>query len=84
MQFERQVVNHWAMTTALIFGAAGGIGRAVSTALQAAGTRVLGVCRDETRVKGIEAISADLSQDHQVAEACLWAALEAGSIDVLV
>lgn len=72
------------MTTALVFGAAGGIGRAVTSSLSAAGVRVLGVCREPSPVSGLEAFGADLSDERQVAEACLWAGREAGAIDVLV
>ncbi len=72
------------MTTALVFGAAGGLGRAITAALKAAEVRVLGVARDESALAGLEATSADLTDDNQVAAACLWAAREAGTIDVLV
>lgn len=72
------------MTTALIFGAAGGLGRAIASVLTRADVRVLGVCRDERAAGGVEAFSADLSEEREVAEACLWAAREAGSIDLLI
>ena len=72
------------MSTALVFGAAGGLGRAITAALKAADVRVLGVARDESVLSGLEATSADLTDDNQVAAACLWAAREAGAIHVLV
>jgi NAD(P)-dependent dehydrogenase (short-subunit alcohol dehydrogenase family) len=72
------------MTTALVFGAAGGTGRAICSALAAAEVRVLGIARDPSVLSGVEATSADLADENQVAAACLWAAREAGSIDVLV
>jgi NAD(P)-dependent dehydrogenase (short-subunit alcohol dehydrogenase family) len=81
---DRDDVNHGAMKTALVFGAAGGLGRAITTALQAAEVRVLGVARDETALPGLEVTSADLTVEHEVASACMWAAQEAGSVDLLV
>lgn len=72
------------MTTALVFGAAGGLGRAITTALKAADVRVLCVARDESVLTGLEATSADLTDENQVAAACLWAAREVGTIDLLV
>lgn len=84
LQSDALPVNHGRMTTALVFGAAGGLGRAITTALQAADVRVLGVAREESVLTGLEATSADLADEPQVAAACLWAAREAGAIDVLV
>ena len=72
------------MKTALVFGAAGGLGRAITASLQAAEVRVLGVARDETALAGLEVTSADLTVEHEVAAACLWAAREAGPVDLLV
>jgi NAD(P)-dependent dehydrogenase (short-subunit alcohol dehydrogenase family) len=72
------------MTTALVFGAAGGLGRAIASTLQSADVRVLCVARDDAQLTGFEATSADLTQDNQVAAACLWAAREAGAIDLMV
>jgi NAD(P)-dependent dehydrogenase (short-subunit alcohol dehydrogenase family) len=72
------------MKTALVFGAAGGIGRAVVQTFSQRDVRVLGVARDESRVEGALATSADLSRDSDVAAACLWAAQQVGQIDALV
>ncbi len=72
------------MPTAIVFGAAGGLGRAISASLGLAGVRVLGVARDESLLPGFEATSADLTDERQVEAACLWAAREAGSFDLLV
>ncbi len=72
------------MKTALVFGAAGGLGRAITASLQAADVRVLGVARDEGSLAGLACTSADLTVEHEVAAACLWAAQEAGSVDLLV
>jgi NAD(P)-dependent dehydrogenase (short-subunit alcohol dehydrogenase family) len=72
------------MKTALVFGAAGSLGRAISAALVAADVRVLGVARDEAKLPGLEAFSADLGSEREVEAACLWAAREAGGVDLLV
>lgn len=72
------------MATALVVGAAGGVGHAIAVALQAAQVRVLAVARDETRLAGFEAFGADLGSEREVGEACLWAAREAGGVDLLV
>lgn len=72
------------MKTALVFGAAGGLGRAITASLQAAGVRVLGIARDEGVLPGLEATSANLTVEREVAEACLWAAREASTVDLLV
>lgn len=72
------------MKTALVFGAAGGLGRAITASLISAEVRVLGVARDETTLSGLEATSADLTLEHDVAAACMWAAQEAGPVDLLV
>lgn len=72
------------MTTALVVGAAGGLGRAITASLKAADVRVLCLTRDESTLSGLEATSADLTDEAQVAAACLWVAREAGSIDLLV
>jgi 3-oxoacyl-[acyl-carrier protein] reductase len=73
------------MKTALVFGAAGGIGRAVVQTFSQRDLRVLGVARDEARVEGAAAAtSADLSRESDVAAACLWAAQQGGPVDALV
>jgi NAD(P)-dependent dehydrogenase (short-subunit alcohol dehydrogenase family) len=72
------------MKTALVFGAAGGIGRAIVQTLSQRDVRVLGVARDESRVEGATATSADLARESDVAAACLWAAQQAGQVDALV
>lgn len=72
------------MTTTLVFGAAGGIGRAIVQLALERGDRVLAVARDEARVSHARATSADLSREAEVAAACLWAAQEVGTVDALV
>lgn len=72
------------MKTALVFGAAGGIGRGLTSALKQHDFRVLAVARDETTLDGVEATSADLADDAQVAAACLWAAQQGSPVDLLV
>ncbi len=72
------------MPTAVIFGAAGDLGRAISHTLKTKGFRVLGVARDENTLDGLEGTSADLARDSDVAAACLWVAQQAGTVDALV
>lgn len=68
------------MNTALIWGAAGGIGRALVDRLAAENWRVLGVARDAGALAGspAEAYSADLAREADVAAASLWAAQQSG------
>ncbi|MGQ9828815.1 MAG: SDR family NAD(P)-dependent oxidoreductase [Roseiflexus sp.] len=64
------------MQTALIWGAAGGIGRALVNTLNENKWRVLGIARDEAALSDmdVEAYSAELSREADVAAAALWAA----------
>ncbi|MFQ3633182.1 SDR family NAD(P)-dependent oxidoreductase [Roseiflexus sp.] len=64
------------MQTALIWGAAGGIGRALVDTLSRNGWRVLGIARDATALSDTpaDAYSADITRDADVAAAALWAA----------
>ena len=61
------------MQTALIWGAAGGIGRALVDTLSENGWRVLGIARDVAALSDmdIEAYSAELSREADVAAAAL-------------
>ncbi len=80
----RGAVTSSGMKTALIFGAAGSLGRAISGVLRAADVRVLGVARDEASLPGLEAFSTDLGNEREIEAACLWAARETGGVDLLV
>lgn len=70
------------MQTALIWGAAGGIGRALVDTLSGNGWRVLGIARDASALSGAaaEAYSADLTRDADVAAAALWAAQQSDGV----
>lgn len=70
------------MQTALIWGAAGGIGRALVDTLSEHGWRVLGIVRDASTLSGTaaEAYSADLARDADVAAAALWAAQQSDGV----
>lgn len=70
------------MQTALIWGAAGGIGRALADTLSEHGWRVLGIARDAAALNGAtaEAYSADLARDADVAAAALWAAQQSDGV----
>ncbi|MEN9935715.1 MAG: hypothetical protein RLZZ387_2294 [Chloroflexota bacterium] len=70
------------MQTALVWGAAGGIGRATVDLLRREGWRVLGVARDDgpLAAAGVESCAADLAREADVAAAALWAAREAESV----
>lgn len=75
------------MQTALIWGAAGGIGRALVDTLSEHGWRVLGIARDASALSGAaaEVYSADLARDADVAAAALWAAQQSeGTVDLWV
>ena len=49
--------------TALVTGASSGIGRAVSNQLLDSGVKVLGLCRDTSKLpEGVEPIACDLSE----------------------
>ncbi|NWG19300.1 MAG: SDR family NAD(P)-dependent oxidoreductase [Chloroflexi bacterium] len=68
------------MNTTLIWGAAGGIGRALVDTLVTHNWRVLGIARDAAALAGapVEAYSADLAREADVAAAALWAAQQSG------
>ncbi|MEE1822112.1 SDR family NAD(P)-dependent oxidoreductase [Streptomyces sp. BE20] len=70
--------------TALITGAAGGIGRAVAARLVADGLRVAGLDRTDPRLPGVTFHRADVTDPAQVAAAVGRAVEELGGIDVLV
>jgi NAD(P)-dependent dehydrogenase (short-subunit alcohol dehydrogenase family) len=74
------------MRTALIWGAAGGIGRALVERLRAAEWDVLAVARDDTPLAaaGIESCAADLAREADVAAAAMWAARSAEQVDLWV
>jgi NAD(P)-dependent dehydrogenase (short-subunit alcohol dehydrogenase family) len=75
------------MQTALIWGAAGGIGRALVDTLRENGWRVLGIARDAAALSDmdIEAYSAELSREADVAAAALWAAQQSeGAVNLWV
>jgi len=71
---------------ALIWGANGGIGRALAQALKQDGWEVLGVARHSERLAdlGIEGFDADVAKDDDVAAAAMWAARELGEINLWV
>ncbi len=64
------------MAYALVWGASGGIGRAIVTALRERDMTVLAVARNtrELDAAGVETYHADLARDADVAAAALWAA----------
>ncbi len=66
--------------TAIVTGAARGIGRACAEALRADGFRVVGIDREE----GPDILAADVSSEAEVAAAVARAVAEGGGIDVLV
>ena len=67
--------------TALVTGASSGIGRAVSTQLIEAGAKVIGLCRDTSKLpEGVEPIACDLSDPAQIDKA--FASLS--HLDILV
>lgn len=73
------------MQTALIWGSAGGIGAALSATLRARGWRVLGIARRASVDDQHEdTFAAELTREADVAAAALWAAQQAGSVDLWV
>jgi NAD(P)-dependent dehydrogenase (short-subunit alcohol dehydrogenase family) len=68
------------METALIWGAAGGIGGALAAALHRDGWQVLGVAREPAALSGLDVpvYAADLGREQDVAAAAYWAAQESG------
>lgn len=71
---------------ALIWGANGGIGRALVQALKQQDWNVLGIARHSERLNelGIEVFDADVAKDDEVAAAAMWAARELGEIHLWV
>lgn len=74
------------MQTALIWGASGGMGRALVAQLQEAGWQVLAVARNDAALAGpnLETYSADISRESDVAAASHWAAQHADQVDLWV
>ncbi|MFE6748247.1 SDR family NAD(P)-dependent oxidoreductase [Kitasatospora purpeofusca] len=70
--------------TALITGAAGGIGRAVAARLAADGLRVAGLDLSDPRLPGVAFHRADVTDTEQVRTAIDHAVDELGGLDVLV
>jgi NAD(P)-dependent dehydrogenase (short-subunit alcohol dehydrogenase family) len=68
------------MDYALIWGATGGIGRAVLAGVRAAGLHPLAIARDPLplEAEGYDACAADVTRPHDVAAAALWAAQQSG------
>jgi NAD(P)-dependent dehydrogenase (short-subunit alcohol dehydrogenase family) len=74
------------MDTILIWGAAGGIGRALVDVFRRENWRVLAVARDAGALTGlgIATYEADVTREDDVAAASLWAAREAGEAQLWV
>jgi NAD(P)-dependent dehydrogenase (short-subunit alcohol dehydrogenase family) len=74
------------MRTALIWGAAGGIGRALVERLAVLEWQVLAVARDDSGLArpDVESYAADLSREADVAAAALWAARQAEHVQLWV
>lgn len=72
--------------TALIWGASGGIGRALTLRLLRDGWRVLAVARDPLKLADVDVPSyaADVGRSADVAAAAHWAAQEAGDVALWV
>ncbi|MEU9671889.1 SDR family oxidoreductase [Streptomyces bobili] len=70
--------------TALITGAAGGIGRAVATRFVVDGYRVVGVDLADPAMEGVTYCRADVTVEAEVKEAVRAAVSHVGAIDVLV
>ncbi|NDJ53139.1 MAG: SDR family NAD(P)-dependent oxidoreductase [Chloroflexi bacterium] len=75
------------MTTTLIWGINGGIGRALAARLMTEGHSVLGAARDTSRLSdlnGLIPIEADVADPFSVQQAVLTAGQEASEIDLWV
>ncbi len=74
------------MKTAMIWGAGGGIGRALVEKLQAEAWRVVGVSRQTDPIADLAplAFAADVSQPHTVEQAAYAAGMEVESVDLWV
>ncbi|MEV6012249.1 SDR family oxidoreductase [Streptomyces sp. NPDC051976] len=70
--------------TALVTGAAGGIGRAVAARLAADGLRVAGLDLADPRLPGVSYHRADVTRADDVAAAVREVTASGGSVDVLV
>lgn len=68
------------MTTALLWGAAGGIGRALLTELQTRGWPVLAVARSGAGLAGSPVIEADLAEAFSIQQAVLSVAQQTSEI----
>lgn len=71
---------------ALIWGANGGIGRALVHTLKQDGWNVAAIARDSHRLGDLDvpACDADVARDDEVAAAAMWAARELGDVDLWV
>jgi NAD(P)-dependent dehydrogenase (short-subunit alcohol dehydrogenase family) len=74
------------MPTALIWGAAGGIGRALVERLRAGEWDVLAVARNDAPLAaaGVASCAADVAREADVAAAVLWAAHNAEQVDLWI
>ena len=71
---------------ALVWGANGGIGRALTEQLKQAGWNVLAVARHAHRLNDLEvaAFDADVARESDISEAVMWAAREAGEVNLWI
>jgi NADP-dependent 3-hydroxy acid dehydrogenase YdfG len=74
------------MNTAMIWGAHGGIGQALTRRLRAEGWTVLAVARQANRLQGLADIilEADVSKPHEVQQAVIAAGQELDAVDLWV
>ncbi len=74
------------MQTAMIWGANGGIGRALTTQLRSHGWTVVGVARQADRLHGLAdlAFEADVSKPHEVQQAVMAAGQEIDAVNLWV
>lgn len=82
-RYTRKTTN---VGNALIWGANGGIGRALVQALKHEGWDVLAVARHSERLHDLDVpcFDADVARDDEVAAAAMWAAREAGEVHLWV